>query len=278
MLTVTTAQADIVVHDLGGLGAPVLLAHAAGFHGKCWRPVTDRTAGAFRFLAPDARGHGWSGKPVDDDFDWRGAARDLLTVIDALELEAPRGVGHSSGATTLLLAEQARPGTFRALWCFEPVIVPADPPLGRDRDNWLATAARRRHRQFPSRAAALAAYESRKPLATFHPGVLRAYVEDGFADQGDGSVRLRCEPEHEALVYEMATAHDCFAHLPDVACPVTVVSGARSEVLAPDTAADLVTRLQNGRSEVLPGTGHFAPFEDPVVVAGSVSRFLARSR
>lgn len=264
----------VALHALGGTGPPLLLAHATGFHGRVWRPLADELATGFLCVAPDLRGHGDSSPPPGLDFDWRGFGADVLAVVDGLAPARPFGVGHSSGATALLLAEQSRPGTFRALYCFEPVIVPADPPLGRDPENWLAEKARGRRAAFPSRAEALRHYGARPPLSTLHPAALRAYVDHGLEEVVGGGVRLKCNPEHEARVYEMATAHDCFARLPWVRCPVTLVRGGRSEAYHPQLFAQLSGRLPHTGSEVLPDLSHFGPLEDPEAVAGSVRRAL----
>ncbi len=262
----------VAVHELGGTGPPIVFAHATGLHGLVWRPVATHLADAFRSIAFDERGHGDSGLPPDLDFDWRGFARDALAVVDAVTA-APFGVGHSSGATALLLAEQARPGTFRALYCFEPVIVPADPPLGRDLGNWLAAGARRRREVFASREEALANYAGKPPFDRWTAEALAGYVEHGFADQPDGSVRLKCRGEHEALVYEMATAHDGFARLGEVRCPVLVARGGDTEAMSPPALNGLVERLPDARIEVLPGLAHFGPLEDPAAVAASIRGF-----
>ncbi|MGH2670510.1 MAG: alpha/beta fold hydrolase, partial [bacterium] len=203
----------IAVHDLGGRGRPVLLVHAAGLHGLVWRPLAARLTRRYRCVAPDLRSHGDSDAAPGHDLDWRGFARDVIAVVTGLGLRRPLAVGHSCGATALLLAEQDRPGTFGALYCFEPVVVPADPPLGPDPGNWLAAAARQRRAAFASREVALQYFGSKPPLAALHPAVLRAYVEHGFADREGHGVLLKCRPEHEALVHEMATAHDCYSRL-----------------------------------------------------------------
>ncbi|HAL25242.1 MAG TPA: alpha/beta hydrolase, partial [Chloroflexi bacterium] len=57
---------DIAVHDWGGEGAPILLAHATGFHGLVWRPVAERLVAAGRHVwSFDFRGHGDSDRSTN---------------------------------------------------------------------------------------------------------------------------------------------------------------------------------------------------------------------
>ncbi len=283
--TVTTSDGvEVAVHDLGarhlgGPRRPVVLAHATGLHGMVWQPVASRldpvgAAAEFRCVAFDQRGHGDSSDPPGLDFDWTGFGRDAIAVVEGLGLERPFGVGHSSGAAGLLLAEEAVPGTFAALYCYEPVVVPADPPLGRDEANWLAAGARRRRESFESRQAAHDHYAAKLPFRRWSPDALRQYVDHGFADVPGGGVTLKCRPANEALVYEMATANDCFARLGEVRCPVRLVCGGDSDGLAPDTVEAMERRLPRGTTEVLAGLSHFGPLEDPSAVAGSIASFL----
>jgi len=272
---ITSDGVEVAVHDLGGNGPPVVMAHATGLHGLVWAPAAAALGDEVRCVSFDQRGHGRSGDPPDLDFDWHGFGRDVVAVIDALGLQHPIGVGHSSGAAGLLLAEEAHPGTFAALYCYEPIVVPADPPLGRDEANWLAAGARRRRDDFESREQAYDHYRSRGLFARWDDEALRFYVENGFEDTPDGGVRLACRPENEALVYEMATANDCFARLGDVRCPVMLAQGSDSDGLAPATVEAMEGRLTQVTTEVLEGLRHFGPLEDPRRVAASIRTFLA---
>jgi pimeloyl-ACP methyl ester carboxylesterase len=271
---VAAGDVDIATHDLGGAGPPLVLAHAAGLHGLVLTPLTRCLASTFRCVAFDARGHGDSRLPPHVALDWYGLAADVLAVVDGLALGHPYGFGHSSGATALLMAEQARPGTFAGLYCYEPVIVAADPPLGRDADSLLAARARRRRRTFASREEALRHYASKPPLRAVCAGALQAYVDHGFEDAGD-EVRLKCDPEHEAAVYETATDHDAYARMPEVACPVAVGCGSHTDGCTPDRGRAHAERMPRGRHEVLDGLGHLGPLERPDQVAASVVRFFA---
>jgi pimeloyl-ACP methyl ester carboxylesterase len=269
---------EVAVHDLGGHGPVLVMAHAAGFHGRVWQPLARRLDDRYRCMAFDVRGHGDSAPPATPTFCWHELALDALAAVDGLGLrpdEHPYGVGHSSGATALLLAEQARPGTFAALYCFEPVVVAADPPLGRDPDNLLAATTRRRRATFESCEEAYAHYTTRPPLADLDPEALDAYVTYGFDSVGEGPVRLKCRPEHEARIYEMATAHDCYGRLTEIACPVMLARGAASEACLPGPARSVAARLAQPVIEVLPDLGHLGPLEDPEAVAASIDRFVA---
>jgi pimeloyl-ACP methyl ester carboxylesterase len=188
----------------------------------------------------------------------------------------PSGFGHSCGGAALLLAEQARPGTFGSLFCFEPVVLPAAARAAIAADNPLSAGARRRREVFPSASEALANFSSKPPFAGLDPEVLALYVEAGFEplppeEGGDGrAVRLRCRREDEAVVYAHGVDHDAFDHLPEVECPVALCCGQDTDAFGPRQLEADAARLPRATVEVMPGLGHFGPLEDPARVAGSV--------
>src|SRR6516165_1385367 len=81
-----TGGVSLVVHDWGGDGDPVLLAHPTGFHGIVWKPVAERLVAQGRHAYSfDFRGHGDSDAP-DEDYSWFHFADDALAVAEHLEL------------------------------------------------------------------------------------------------------------------------------------------------------------------------------------------------
>lgn len=274
----STDGVELEVHDLGGDGPPLLLCHATGFHGLVWRPLASHLTDRFHVWSLDFRGHGLSTPPEPArGFAWEGFADDVLAVVDGLGLEGAAAVGHSKGGAALLLAEAARPATFRALWCYEPIVFPPDatPPGGAaDGSNPLADGAARRRDTFPSRQHAIDNYAAKQPLLVLHPDALAAYVAHGFDERGDGSVVLRCRPGDEAQVYRMGRSHGGWDALPGVACPVTIACGGPTATVGADVARLLVERLPDGRIDVFEGLGHFGPLEDPAAVAAAVALAL----
>lgn len=199
-----------------------------------------------------------------------------MAAIEVLGLDRPLAFGHSCGGAALLLAEENRPGAFGGLYCFEPVVLPEARPAAAFERNPLSVTARRRREVFPTPEAAFVNFSTKPPLRDLDPEVLRLYVEEGLepvpaADGGDGSaVRLRCRRDHEAAIYVEGAAHDAFARLAAVACPVTLACGGRTDSFGPAQLDALAGRLPRARVEVLAGLGHFGPLEDPPAVGRSL--------
>ena len=194
----------LVVHDWGGVGAPVLLAHPTGFHGRVWEPVAPRlVASGRRACSFDFRGHGDSDSP-DADYSWHGFADDVLAVAEHLGVAGDPTLvacGHSKGGAALILGEQQGPGTFARIWAYEPIIFPSEDPLPPQEDFFMARTARKRRNVWHSTDEAFVAYASKPPLDVMTEASLRAYVEYGLRDRGDGVLELKCRPEIEARVY-----------------------------------------------------------------------------
>lgn len=256
----------VAVHDLGGTGDPLLICHANGFCGGAYGPLAAELAGHRHVWALDFRGHGHSTPPDDGDFGWEGFGDDLLAAVDALGVDRLDLFGHSMGGAAILLAERRRPGLTRSAYLYEPIVVPGPRPIGTMK-NPLAEGARRRRDVFTSRAEALANYAGRPPLGVFRADSLAAYVEHGFEDLTDGTVGLRCRPEHEARIFELGGS--VTAELAaGVEAPITVAVGRVDAEWSPAAfGAPLVKQLPHGRLVEHPLLDHFGPFAFPPLIA-----------
>ncbi len=271
------APDDVAIpyYDFGGVGPDLLLAHATGFCAAVLAPMAEALRERFRCVGLDLRAHGRSGRPVDGVLDWQGFADDVLAVTEVLGLRSPLGFGHSCGGASLLLAEQARPGTFSGLYCFEPVVYPGETPLAPSLDgNPLSASALRRRSDFSSRDEAIDNYRSKPPFDRIRLDVLEAYVDNGFTSSPGGGISLRCRREDEAQIYAHAFAHGAFARLPEVRCPVIFACGAETDGFGPEFLDLFAARVSRSRTLALPGLGHFGPLENPDELARSVSASL----
>lgn len=286
---------EIATYHFGGDGPPLMLAHATGFHGRCWLPLATTLTDRFSVWAVDHRGHGASGKDPRGVYDdWTVFVDDLLLVVDNLGGGTWSAVGHSMGGAVLLMAETRRPGTFAGLCCYEPVVLPpgllaeareaappgAAPPGSRPTgggQSLMSDLARRRRPVFESKAAARANYASKPPFSTFDPAALDAYVEYGFVDCDEG-VTLACAREDEASVYEGAATSDCWERLGEVRVPVTVLGGQVPSDPVGRLVEDVARRIPRGAALRVEGVGHFGPFEAPGRVAELAAEGLGAGR
>jgi pimeloyl-ACP methyl ester carboxylesterase len=278
---INSSGVRIAVHDLGGpaeSSAPVLLfSHATGFHGRVWEPMASILSRRFRCLAIDHRGHGLSEMPDGSSLAWSCMGDDAVAVLDSDLIDDHRrvhGVGHSMGGAALALAAGLRPNGLHSLWLYEPVIVPPGELPSGIASNPMADGAERRRASFDSYRDAVSHYASKSPLNQLHPDALRAYVMGGFAQQSDGSVRLRCSPSTEAAVFRGAGESGVWDVFPRLEQPIAIVAG-RPESIGPSAFVPAIARAQPGARLVeYPEYGHFGPLEAPAAMARDLESWI----
>ena len=90
-------------------------------------------------------------RPTICHFAWEGLADDVAAVVDEIDDGSPLyAFGHSMGAAVSILAEARRPGTFRAIYAFEPIVIPPElrARAAGARSVWIE-GTRKRRRDFP---------------------------------------------------------------------------------------------------------------------------------
>ncbi len=269
-----------------GRGPSLLLAHATGFHARCWDPVIARLD-PVHVIATDARGHGHSANP--EITHWGVFGEDLTAVVRHLGLERIVGVGHSMGGHALVDAAAACSDAFTRLLLIDPVIAPEESYQGPT--AWSAlppgtvhpTAKRKNH--FASPEAMIERFEDREPYSFFTREALEAYCRHGLvpAPDGDGYV-LACPPTSEASVYMTSrTNKDVFESVRAIKIPVHVLRARITERLdmmdftSSPTWPGLADAFADGHDEQRPELTHFIPMQDPDLTARRIREQLARA-
>jgi pimeloyl-ACP methyl ester carboxylesterase len=262
----------LAAYELGGTGDVLLIAHATGLCGAMYQLLADDLLNDFRVVALDFRGHGDSTGATAIDLRWDRMAEDVVAVTERIGSGPIHGFGHSMGGAALLLAERNVPGLFSSLFLFEPIIFPDD--FSTEGQNVMGDAARRRRVEFESRPEVLYRYASRPPFDHVHAGFLAGYVDNGFAEQPDGRVRLKCLPEVEAQVFENGRVVK-LSIIEHLTTPVVVAVGHDEPGSNPARMGPpLAEALLRGELIRYEHIGHFGPLQDPWTVARDIRRHI----
>lgn len=262
MTTLIDSSADVRValHDLGGSGPPLLMLHATGFHGRCYRVIAEHLQDHFHIWAPDLRGHGDSITPPSTGLGWASMVDDVLAISEHLNIDSWAVAGHSMGGAIAAKAAYLYPGLVSAAWVFEPVIFPVVAAITAKRGKKLAEIARLRRHHFESSDEAIERYAATAPYAQVSRNVIKDYVMDGFFETDTG-ITLKTSGETEARVFEGIDL-ELFEQLRSVAAPFTVASSQDGG--PPSQAAkQIANQLPDSRSVIWPDNTHFGPFENP---------------
>ncbi|WP_425953625.1 alpha/beta fold hydrolase [Xylanimonas sp. McL0601] len=112
--SVDVAGLTVSYREAGDPAAPpLLLLHALGEGSVSWDPLLEPLAAlGYRVLAPDARGHGGSGR---GEYTFERLRDDATGFLEALAIDEADVVGHSMGALTAVLVAIAEPDRVRRL-------------------------------------------------------------------------------------------------------------------------------------------------------------------
>jgi pimeloyl-ACP methyl ester carboxylesterase len=267
---------------------PALLVHGTGFVAEVWDEVATALASRYCVYALDRRGHGASCKPATDRYRFEDFARDLCAVIQALDLSGVFAIGHSAGATDVLLAAGLLPKRFARLFVMEPTVM--DPGLQRtgaelsDEASAYIEGVQRRRAEFDSAASAFQRLRAAPAFAKWSEAALWAYVRNGFEVQSDGRVRLLCTPQIEAAmlrpifeaiqqIYAGDQRSNPFLWLSRIDCPVRVAIAEASGPIYKEMALRAVDLIPEASQWTFPGVGHCVAQEAPALLLKALAAF-----
>lgn len=252
---VRLADHGTVVAQRGDTGPAVLLVHALGLDWRMWEPVMATLARSRRVFAYDVRGHG-AAKGSPNPYTMADTARDLVGVLDAIDVQRAHVVGLSFGGGIAQTAAVVAPERFASLSLLATTDFPFD--------------------AFEARASAA---ETEGMAAQVAPSLTRWFSADALAVNGD-SVRyardcvLDGNPTDWAAAWRAFKGLDVQGKLAGLDVPTLVLAGAADVSTTPEIMRGIASRIPGAHYRKLPDTPHMQTLERPELVAAALAEFL----
>lgn len=243
-----------------GRGLPVVLLHGFPLNGGLWRAQQKSLSDRYRVLTPDLRGHGASPAPPGV-YEMATLARDMLALLDSLQIEKAAILGHSMGGYAALAAWNLAPERFLALGLITSHAW-ADTDEGRQGRLMLA--------QKVAAEGSQAAASAMMPRL-FAPG--RA--------EGDPVVeqvrQMILETSRAAIIGSlngMAVRPDMAALLKTISVPVLILAGEIDQIIPRSRSEEMAALLPNRTMAVIENAGHLPMLEQPAATTAAIRSFL----
>jgi pimeloyl-ACP methyl ester carboxylesterase len=230
----------------GGSGPHLLLLHGFTQSGRKWDPFLDELGKHYTVIVPDLPGHGRS-SAFRGLFTFRDTARLMFALCDGLGVERVRGIGHSAGATILMLMGVQKPERVEAV-----VLV------GGPHRSTPQALEQVRNVSWESRGE-----EHHELWKRQHPGgepQIRAILAQ-FRKQADDTADWHLSPEHLATIQARTL----------------VVLGDRDWAFPVEFAVEMYRAIPDAALWIVPGQGHGAGMgESPETFLQVVTDYLAQ--
>jgi pimeloyl-ACP methyl ester carboxylesterase len=239
-----------------GSGEPVIVfLHYWGGTSRTWSKVVAQLQGKFTTVAYDARGWGRSDKRAAG-YRLSDLADEALSLIERLGIKTYVLVGHSLGGKISQLVASRNPRGLRGL----VLVAPAPPSPLRFTDQ--------------AREIQIHAYDNRENVLqtisflsarTPSPDIVEQIVEDSMSGSREATMAF---PTGSIL-------EDISSDASKIRVPTLVLAGELDRLDSIDQhRREVVARIPNARLEIIKGSGHLIPIDEPAQLARAIAQFV----
>jgi 3-oxoadipate enol-lactonase len=252
--TVTLSYSEV------GRGTPVVLLHGFPLSAAIWQQQQERLGEHYRVITPDLRGHGRSPAP-SGVYEMDLLARDVLALLDALEIKKAAILGHSMGGYVTLAACKLAPERLVALGLIASQ-AGADTEEGRQGRYKLAERVATEGRKAVAEAMLPKLFAPHLPAAAPIVEQVRQMI-------------LNTEPTGIiGALMGMAVRPDCGPLLPNLSIPVLVLTGDQDQIIPPAKAKAIASAIRTATLTTVANAGHMPMLEQPEATTTAIRGFL----
>lgn len=264
----------VVRSAAGGAPEPALCVHGLGGSSQNWSALMARLTDVVAAEAPDLPGFGHSPPPDDGNYSIPGHARAVIRLLEAEGRGPVHLFGNSMGGAVAVKVAAARPDLVRTLTLISPAL-PEVPPQSTAWPTALAAVpgATRLYTRLTRdwsperRTAALLS------LCYGDPAVVGPQAREDAADEYQRRMGLpyfwdSMVRSTRGIVdaYTLGGQHALWRQAERVLAPTLLVYGGRDKLVSMKSARRAARAFRDRRLLVIPGSGHVAMMEHPVLV------------
>jgi pimeloyl-ACP methyl ester carboxylesterase len=267
---VALRRGDLAVWTLGA-GPGVLVLHGFPDHAIGMRSLAEAIAGAgYRAIVPALPGYAPSAAPADGDFSMTAIARDLVDLLDNLDIDRAHVVGHDWGGIA----------GYR-LGAEHPARVASVTALAVPHEAGFAVRRRILREQQTGAYAWILAYAEARVEIAGDPEFITAALSDWspglHRDDWPEVLAVLTRPEVAAAVssYYRADIAGATGSCGVVSSPTLVIHGADDGCIGPAVYAGLDDHFERPLITIqLPGIGHWPHLEAPEATVAAILAHL----
>ena len=253
--TISLGGLSIHFTDWGDVSSPPLvLLHGLSGHARTWDHNAAVLSERYRVLALDQRGHGdsgWAG-----DYGSSAMAGDLLAFLDVLRLDVITLVGLSMGGIVSFVFAAQHPERVRRL-----AVLDIGPEIAAAGATNVATTMAAQN-TFSSEDEAFALARAANPRPT--DAAIRHRLAHNLRPLPDGTLTYKYDTALRIprAIFDHTSAElwNCWRA---VSCPVLLIRGDDSDILAEETAERMIAENANASLVTIPDCGHSITLERP---------------
>jgi len=248
-----------------GKGKEILCIHGITANCRCWDLVASSLSPRHKVIAMDLRGRGLSDGP-SSGYSVNHHCRDILSLMDDLNLERPVLMGHSLGAFISLVFAARHPKRVDRL-----ILVDGGGKLSKDQMDKVFVGIKpsldRLGKIFPSFKSYLSLI---KQAPFMHPW--NSYLETYFryeVEKVAGGVRSRVDPKHIEEESANLRKVDTVQFYSKVLSPTLILRAtkgmlAKDDLVLPENVAErMVRKIPNAKKVDVKGANHYSMIFQP---------------
>ncbi len=250
-----------LAYETRGRGTPLLLLHGYPLDHSIWHEQASALQSKCQVITPDLRGHGNSPAP-EGRYSMDLMARDVLLLLDTLQIEKAVWVGHSMGGYITLAAWRMAPERFSG--------------FGMVASNYLADSAEAKEKRYETaeKVSQLGAEVAVNP---------KLFLEGTPAEapEVEHARRIMLNTAPAGIIGSLlaiAERPDSTETLKTINVPALVIGGTGDQLFKPEIPKQIASLIPGAELVMAEKSGHMPMMEEAALVTEALKRLVERAK